>query len=178
MWKKSKFDIKKLLQTQFCSLSCIKSLLYLPTYLISLFPFLSRSTVVKGLRDSLWEKVEKCKDLSLPFEKVQKFAEEIEIAMFGKCFSANKSDKATNFICTMYIFLWIETLEHRHGPCVAFVTFGMEWIRRTKGELYKYWPFFVLYRNIWRRWSKIQEQIQKPNLQYQGDKNNPDFYDK
>ena len=61
--------------------------------------------MVKGLRDSLWEKVEKCKDLSLPFEKVQKFAEEIEIAMFGKCFSANKPEKATNFICTMYIFL-------------------------------------------------------------------------
>ena len=36
------------------------------------------------MRDALWEKVEKCKNLSMPYEKVQKFAEEIEIAMFGK----------------------------------------------------------------------------------------------
>jgi hypothetical protein len=41
-------------------------------------------TVVKAVRDALHEKVEKCKDLKIEFEKIQKIAEEIEIAMFGK----------------------------------------------------------------------------------------------
>ena len=40
--------------------------------------------VVKGVRDALKEKVEKAKNLKIEPEKVQKIAEEIEIAMFGK----------------------------------------------------------------------------------------------
>jgi hypothetical protein len=39
---------------------------------------------VKTVRDALNEKVEKCKDLKIEYEKIQKIAEEIEIAMFGK----------------------------------------------------------------------------------------------
>ena len=39
---------------------------------------------MKGVRDSLNEKVEKCSDLLIPFDKIQKIAEEIEIAMFGQ----------------------------------------------------------------------------------------------
>ena len=38
---------------------------------------------MKGVRDALYEKVQKCPDLVIPFEKIQKIAEEIEIAMFG-----------------------------------------------------------------------------------------------
>ena len=54
--------------------------IYLPIYL---FIYLSRSQIVKGVRDALYEKVQKCSDLVIPFEKIQKIAEEIEIAMFG-----------------------------------------------------------------------------------------------
>jgi hypothetical protein len=35
------------------------------------------------------EKVEKCKDLKIEYEKIQKIAEEIEIAMFGKYRTVN-----------------------------------------------------------------------------------------
>ena len=42
--------------------------------------------MVKAVRDALHEKVENCKDLKMEFEKIQKIAEEIEIAMFGKIF--------------------------------------------------------------------------------------------
>jgi hypothetical protein len=43
-----------------------------------------RTTVVKAVREALSEKVEKCKDLVVEPEKIQKIAEEIEIAMFGE----------------------------------------------------------------------------------------------
>ena len=43
-----------------------------------------RTTVVKAVRETLSEKVEKCKDLMVESEKIQKIAEEIEIAMFGE----------------------------------------------------------------------------------------------
>ena len=39
--------------------------------------------VVKGVRDSLLEKLEKCSDLHFEASKILKIAEEIEIAMFG-----------------------------------------------------------------------------------------------
>ena len=39
--------------------------------------------VVKGVRDSLLEKLEKCSDLQFEASKILKIAEEIEIAMFG-----------------------------------------------------------------------------------------------
>jgi len=42
-----------------------------------------RSIVVKGVRDSLFEKLEKCTNLKVDASKVMKIAEEIEIAMFG-----------------------------------------------------------------------------------------------
>eukprot|EP00092_Neocalanus_flemingeri_P057326 GFUD01068113.1.p1 GENE.GFUD01068113.1~~GFUD01068113.1.p1 ORF type:complete len:1909 (-),score=640.60 GFUD01068113.1:4-5181(-) len=42
-----------------------------------------RSVVVKGVRDSLLEKLEKCLDLQFEANKILKIAEEIEIAMFG-----------------------------------------------------------------------------------------------
>jgi len=42
-----------------------------------------RSMVVKGVRDSLLEKLEKCSDLQFEASKILKIAEEIEIAMFG-----------------------------------------------------------------------------------------------
>lgn len=42
-----------------------------------------RTKVVKDVRDALNEKVEKCNDLKIEYEKIQKIAEEIEIAMFG-----------------------------------------------------------------------------------------------
>ena len=40
--------------------------------------------VVKGVRDSLLEKLEKCSDLKFEASKILKIAEEVEIAMFGK----------------------------------------------------------------------------------------------
>ena len=39
--------------------------------------------VVKGIRDSLVEKLEKCSDLKMEASKILKVAEEVEIAMFG-----------------------------------------------------------------------------------------------
>ena len=42
-----------------------------------------RSTVTKGVRDALLEKLKKS-DLEIEDKKVMKIAEEIEIAMFGK----------------------------------------------------------------------------------------------
>jgi len=42
-----------------------------------------RSMVVKGVRDSLLEKLEKCSDLKFEASKILKIAEEVEIAMFG-----------------------------------------------------------------------------------------------
>ena len=42
-----------------------------------------RSTVTKGVRDALLEKLKKS-DLEIEDKKVLKIAEEIEIAMFGK----------------------------------------------------------------------------------------------
>lgn len=42
-----------------------------------------RSTVVKGVKDVLAEKVDSCTDLKVEPERIHKIAEEIEIAMFG-----------------------------------------------------------------------------------------------
>ena len=46
---------------------------------------LFRSTVTKGIRDALLEKLKES-DLEIQDKKVLKIAEEIEIAMFGKCY--------------------------------------------------------------------------------------------
>ena len=46
-----------------------------------------RSMVVKGVRDSLLEKLEKCSDLQFEASKILKIAEEVEIAMFGANFN-------------------------------------------------------------------------------------------
>ena len=40
--------------------------------------------VVKGVRDSLLEKLENCSDLKFEASKILKIAEEVEIAMFGE----------------------------------------------------------------------------------------------
>ena len=40
--------------------------------------------VVKGIRDSLLEKLEICSDLQIEASKTLKVAEEVEIAMFGE----------------------------------------------------------------------------------------------
>ena len=46
--------------------------------------------VVKGIRDSLVEKLEKCSDLKMEASKILKVAEEVEIAMFGDYTLAGK----------------------------------------------------------------------------------------
>ena len=45
-----------------------------------------RSTVVRGVREALQEKLKKVDDLKVEERVIQKLAEEIEIAMFGKNF--------------------------------------------------------------------------------------------
>ena len=54
--------------------------------------------MVKGLRDALKEKMETCKDLSAQPEKIQKIAEEIEIAMFGKEFNIFIEEEKNIFV--------------------------------------------------------------------------------